>query len=391
MLELDFSNTERAYRYLDNYGIMRAHMIFSAMDHSLLSKWGPRVLQWAFQYKLPLSPIVRRTLFAHFCGGETLDSCKPLIEKLNHFHVGVVLDYAVESSTDESSREKGCIELLTALDTLKSMGQRFAVFKPTCIMSSKVLEKLGSATQLSEPEKRDYEQGRKRARRILVKAKELGLCVLVDAEESWFQNAIDTWVLELMREFNKEKIVLYQTIQMYRTDRLAYLTQLIATAEKEEFFVGMKLVRGAYMEKENERAQSLSYPSPIHANKEACDKDFNAAMDLCMLHLERVSLFLGSHNEDSTLRLARKIAENSTLSPQDPRLVFSQLYGMSDALTFNLAEAGFNTVKYVPYGPVITAIPYLIRRSQENSSVQGQMGRELFMIKKEIQRRKLEH
>jgi proline dehydrogenase len=225
----------------------------------------------------------------------------------------------------------------------------------------------------------------------LVKTKELGLSVLVDAEESWFQDSIDTWVLELMREFNKDRAVLYQTVQMYRKDRLTYINDLIATADKERFFVGVKLVRGAYMEKENERAKNLSYSSPIHDSKEACDLDFNAAMDLCVDHIERVALFLGTHNESSALKLAQKIAENSSLSRQDPRLVFSQLYGMSDALTFNLAEAGFNTVKYVPYGPVIAAIPYLIRRSQENTSMQGQMGRELFMIKKEIQRRKLEH
>lgn len=384
---LDFNNTALAYEYLDDYSMMRAHLLFSAMDKPLLAKWGPRALQWAFQFKFPISPIVRRTLFAHFCGGESLEACKKTIEKLKTFHVEVVLDYAVESNASEQSREKSCMELLTALNFLKSSGQHFAVFKPTGIMSSQVLEKLSSGKSLSDLEKRDYEQGKKRARRIVVKAKELGLSILIDAEESWYQTAIDTWVLDLMREFNKERAVVYQTVQLYRKDRLSYIKDILELAKKDHFLIGFKLVRGAYMEKENERARTLGYPSPIHDTKEDCDRDFDASMEVCIANLDRISLFVGTHNEASTLKLVNMIP--NSIMPDDPRIVFSQLYGMSDNLTFNLAKAGFRTVKYLPYGPVVAALPYLIRRSQENSSIQGQMGRELTMIKKEIRRRKI--
>ena len=384
MLKLDFSNTELAYRYLDNMSIKRAYVLFSSIDKPFLAKWGPRVLKWAFDYKLPITPIVRSTLFAHFCGGETLNSCKKLLEKMQSFHVGVVLDFAEEGTESENSREKTCVELLSTLDFLKSHGQKFAVFKPSSLMSPTVLEKLSLKKSLSEPEQHDRDQGLRRARRIVVKAKELGLSMLIDAEESWIQDAIDDWALELMREFNKERAVIYHTLQMYRKDRFSYLKNLISQAKTEKFKLGVKLVRGAYMEQERERAKRLSYPDPIHVNKKACDVDFDKSLDLCMQELDHVSIFVGTHNEASTLKLALMLKEAS-----DQRVVFSQLYGMSDTLTFNLAEAGFNTVKYVPYGPVNSAIPYLIRRSQENASVQGQMGRELMLIRKEIKRRKM--
>ncbi len=387
---IDFSNTEYAYEYLDDYSMMRACWLFSTVEKPFLAKWGPRALQWAFQYKFPISPIVRRTLFAHFCGGETLEACKKLIENLKRFHVDVVLDYAAESSENEQNREKGCIELLSALTFLKEAGQHFAVFKPTGIMSSQVLEKISKGQNLTEREKRDYENGKKRGRRIVVKAQELGLSVMVDAEESWYQTAIDQWVLELMREFNKERPVIYQTAQLYRKDRLDFIKETYKIAEAENFKLGFKLVRGAYMEQENERAKKESYPTPIHSTKEACDADFNASIDFCMEHLDRISIFLGTHNEISTMHLVKKVDEHSELSRNDPRIVFSQLFGMSDILTFNLAKGGFRVIKYVPYGPVVSAIPYLIRRSQENTSVQGQMGRELSTIKKEIERRKLQ-
>lgn len=388
MLELDFSNTELAYKYLDNTAMMRAHMIFSAMDRPLLAKWGPRALQLAFQIKFPISPLIRKTLFAHFCGGESLEACRELIATLAKYNVGVVLDYAVESSSSESSREKGCVELLSALDFLKSAGQQFAVFKPTGIICSHIMEKLGKGEKLSEEEQKDYESGKKRARRILLKARDLELSVLVDAEESWYQSAIDVWVLELMREFNKDSAVLYQTVQLYRKDRLGYLKDLISTAKNEQFKIGVKLVRGAYMEKESERAKTQGYESPIHKNKEDCDRDFDASLELCLEHIDLVNMFVGTHNEASTMKMV-DLMESHSIHRNDKRVVFSQLFGMSDALTFNLANAGFRTVKYLPYGPVISAIPYLIRRSQENTSVQGQMGRELTLIKKELKRRRL--
>lgn len=387
---VDFSNTEAAYEYLDNSDLLRAHMLFSAMDRPFFAKWGPRLLNWAFQCSLPISPLLRKTLFAQFCGGESLEACTGLIQKLKRFGVGVVLDYAVESSADEQSREKGCVELLSALSFLKSCEQHFAVFKPTGIMSSEVLQKLSAGDALTDFEKRNFEEGKKRARRIVLKATELGLSVLVDAEESWYQDAIDAWTLDLMREFNKKRPVLYPTVQLYRKDRFVYLENLIAIADEEDFQLGVKLVRGAYMEKENERAKTLGIPSLIHDNKEDCDKAFNASLELCMSRIDRVSLFVGTHNEVSTKKLVQMIDQKPSFAREDHRVVFSQLFGMSDPITFNLSKAGFRTLKYLPYGPVASAIPYLIRRAQENTSVQGQMGRELRMIRKEIARRKLE-
>ncbi len=386
--DIDFSNTENAYKYLDDDALYRAYVLFSAIDQPFLAKWGPKLLQWAFEFGMPVQTIVRKTLFAHFCGGESLAAAKKVVQMLNRFHIGAVLDYAAEASPNEASREEGCQELLNSLPILKEYREQFAVFKATSIMSATVLKKLGAGKALTKKEKAEFAAGKARGRRIALAASELGLSVMVDAEESWVQDAIDEWVLELMREFNRKRPVIYHTVQLYRKDRLAYLKSLVAQAEGEEFKLGVKLVRGAYLEKENRRARNKGYASPIHDSKQATDRDYDTSLEFCMGHLGHVSIFVGTHNEESTQFLVQLMLRHPELKRDDPRIVFSQLYGMSDNISFNLAKAGFKAVKYVPYGPVKAAVPYLIRRAQENVSIQGQMGRELSMIQRERSRRK---
>ncbi len=390
MLEIpDFSNTEKAYQYLDNKALHRAEWLFTMINQPLLSKIGPSILQFAFNIRLPISFLVRKTLFAQFCGGESLEECQSVTKLLERYGIGTVLDFASEGEQDEKSMRANCKEFLHTLEVIKSYGQRFAVFKPTAIMSSAVLVKRTSGQALSHAETKEMLAGEARGRKIITRAAELGLSVLIDAEESWLQGAVDDWVLQLSREFNKERPVLYQTVQLYRKDKLAYLKELVHLAEKEGFFLGLKLVRGAYLDKERARAVQMSYPSPIHDSKEACDQDYNAAIEYCIDNLEQVSIFVGTHNEESTHFLVDILLRKQTsFKHHSQKVVFSQLFGMSDHLTFNLASAGFQVLKYVPYGPVQAAIPYLIRRAQENMAIQGQMSRELSMIQKEIKRRK---
>lgn len=384
---VNFSDTRRAYAFFNDFELKRAHLIFSTLEHSFITRWGSSLVNLAFKCKVPLSPFIRHTFFAHFCGGENLEDIQTVLKRLKNYNVGAVLDYAVESSFDEQSRQEACEEMLRVLNFQKDCGQIFAVFKPTGIISTRVLEKLSLGEPLSLEEKKEEKAGLKRFHRILKKASSLGLSVLVDAEESWFQNAIDRWVLDFLHEFNKEKPIIYQTIQLYRKDRLSYLKKLIESTQKENLKLGVKLVRGAYMEKERERAFEEFYESPIHEKKEDCDKDFDTALELCLQSINHVSMFVGTHNRSSSLKLV-ELMEKTNLKPEDPRIVFSQLFGMSDFISFNLASKGYQVMKYLPYGPVQASIPYLIRRSQENTSVQGQLSRELLMIEKEIQRRK---
>lgn len=389
MLEIpDFSNTEKAYQYLDNQALHRAEWLFTMINQPLLSKIGPSALQLAFNLRLPISFLVRKTLFAQFCGGESLEECQTVTKLLERFKIGSVLDFASEGEQTEKSMKENCKELLRTLDVIKSYGQHFAVFKPTAIMSSELLVKKTSGQNLSNAEHKEMLAGEARGRKIISRAAELGLSILVDAEESWLQGAIDDWVLELSREFNKERPVIYQTVQLYRKDKLAYLKDLVSIADKEGFYLGLKLVRGAYLDKERARATQMSYPSPIHDTKEACDRDYNTGVEYCVQRQDRVAIFVGTHNEESTLFLVDLLRKNPASKHRDQWVVFSQLFGMSDHLTFNLASAGFQVLKYVPYGPVRAAIPYLIRRAQENMAIQGQMSRELSMIQKEIKRRK---
>lgn len=383
----NFEDTVVAYRHLDDQALDRAHQIFSLMDQPILARLGPVLLECAAKLGLPVSFFLRRTLFAHFCGGESLKECARLVEALKNEHVGVVLDYAVEGSEKDESFEVCCEEVLRSLEACKVYAQPFGVFKPTGLVAPRLLQKLSEAKPLSESEQFSAKRAYERFQRVAQKAKDLGLSVMIDAEESWVQEAVDRWVEALMKEWNTERPVVYHTIQLYRKDRLRYLKLLHQKAEQERYFLGIKLVRGAYLEKERERAKHFSYPSPIHETKQDTDRDFDEALMFCMEHLDRIAVFSGTHNEHST-RLLVKAMDQASLRRNDERIVFAQLLGMSDHLTYNLARSGFRVMKYVPYGPVKAVIPYLARRAQENTSITGQMTRELAMLRKELNRRK---
>ncbi|MBI2603030.1 MAG: proline dehydrogenase family protein [Deltaproteobacteria bacterium] len=384
----NFEDTLVAYKHLDDKALIRAHQIFSLMDQPILARVGPLVLELASRLGLPVSFLLRKTLFAHFCGGESLQACAALVESLKREQVGVVLDYAVEGSQSEESFDRCCDEILRSLAACKAYEQPFGVFKPTGIVAPNLLQNITEGRTLSATEEESARRGQQRFARIAQKAEELGISVMIDAEESWLQDAIDRWVEALMRERNTSRPVVYHTIQFYRKDRLGYLKQLLKTAEKGNFYLGLKLVRGAYLDKERERARLQSYPSPVHETKQDTDNNFNTALMFCWEHKDRISIFSGTHNEISTSLLTQAVDRDPSVERNDPRFVSAQLLGMSDNLTFNLARNGFRAMKYVPYGPVKAVLPYLARRARENSSITGQMARELAMLRKELARRK---
>ncbi|MFM7216661.1 MAG: proline dehydrogenase family protein, partial [Bacteroidota bacterium] len=322
------------------------------------------------------------------CGGEDIDGCNRTIQELHRFGIGTILDYSVEGSESESDFDATHSEILATIK--RAHGDTaipFCVFKPTGIGRFALLEKKNSGRDFDAAESAEYDRFVHRLENICSTAHQFGVPVFVDAEESWIQDVIDSLVLEMMRRFNKQKAIVYNTVQLYRHDRLGYLRNLLESARSSGFKVGVKLVRGAYMEKERLRAKSLGYQSPIQPDKSATDRDYDLALQLCLQHLDFTSIVAGTHNESSSAQLVDLMKKNG-LSPEHPGIWFSQLYGMSDHISFNLAKAGFNVCKYVPYGPVKAVLPYLIRRAQENTSVKGQTGRELSLIESEMRRRR---
>ena len=337
---------------------------------------------------LPVESFIRATLFKHFCGGETIEQCQKTIFKLSDFNIGTILDYSVEGSQTEREFDKTAREIIRTIHLAKqNKAIPFCVFKMTGVARFELLEKVNAKVPLSAEETKQWERARHRLHAICLNAAQNQVRLFIDAEESWIQTAIDDFALEMMREFNRERAILFHTVQMYRTDRMDYLKTLLQISRTEGFFVGLKIVRGAYMEKERARAESQQRTSPIHTTKEATDRTYDEALQFCFANLDRVSLCAGTHNEKSTYQMV-KLIETNGLTRNDDRLYFSQLLGMSDNLSYNLAAAGFNVAKYVPYGPVKVLVPYLTRRAQENTSIAGQTGRELTLIEKELKRRR---
>ncbi len=331
---------------------------------------------------------MKATLFKQSCGGETAKDCAQSVRRLSKFRVYSILDYSIEGAQSEKTFDSTEKELLSTL-TLASQSEfiPFSVFKVTGLVRFSLLEKLQEKHPLTEQEKEEWERAQVRIRRIVERAHQLKVKLLIDAEESWIQDPIDAYVEKLMEEFNKESPTVFQTLQMYRGDRPAYLQRLLSLSHEKKFVLGIKLVRGAYMEKERKRAQSLGYHSPVFPDKAGTDLAYDEACRECFKNLERVFLFAGTHNEQST-QLIVDLMQEKGLKPNDPRVFFSQLLGMSDNLTFNLAELGFNSAKYIPYGPVRELTPYLVRRAQENSAISGQTLRELELIQLELKRRR---
>ena len=380
-------NTKNGFILKSDFELKKAYFLFKIISNKTLTNLGKTLLEVALKLRLPILFIVRGTVFEQFCSGETLDESFDTVKKLNNKNVKSYLHYSVEGLENESSYDLSLNEVLSSITFVAEKPiLDFTVFKPTAIANTQILKKASSSESLNEKEKLLYDKSLDRFDKICHLAFKKDVRVLVDAEESWIQDAIDDIVLSMMMKYNKEKAIVYNTSQMYRHDRLNYLKTLHDEALRNNFFIGIKLVRGAYIEKENKRAKRNNYLSPICRSKELTDQNFNNGASYILSNLNKFSLFSGTHNEESIYKIIN-IMESNSINKDDANIWFGQLYGMSDNITFNLASEGFNVIKYLPYGPIKEVIPYLIRRADENTSVKGQTSRELDLIRTELKRR----
>ncbi|WP_010179651.1 proline dehydrogenase family protein [Aquimarina agarilytica] len=386
---LNFSDTQIAFSSKSTNELKKAYWLFKLIGWPWLTKASPLLLKIFMPFKFPI-PIVRHSIFKYFCGGEHREDCNKSIHKLAQSNIKTILDYSVEHQT--GNHQNNFDEAFLVIEKAKNNPNiPFVVFKMTGFISFDILSKKNNINNtLSKEKEISYSKAIAQINELCQNAVKANVPIFFDAEESWIQNAIDTIVVQLMRQYNKKTSIIYNTVQLYRKDQLAALKKVIALGKTEQFYVGLKLVRGAYVEKENERAIALGYESPIHISKKNCDIDFNLALAFCMDHIEQVYICCGSHNEYSNLLLTQ-LMEKQHIAPNDPRIYFAQLLGMSDHISFNLAASGYNVAKYMPYGPVKDVLPYLIRRAQENTSISGQTGRELSLITQELKRRKTNH
>ncbi len=379
----NFDETESAFKHHSNRRLRQMWWLFRLMNSPTLNRWGSAALRLAMRWHLPVEPIVKATLFRQFCGGQTLEECQATIARLAQANIKTILDYAVEGESTEEGFEQVTQTVLQNIAQAKANPAiPFAVFKVTGLARFELLEKVSARKVLTSEEEAEWQRVQARVARITTAAEQAAVPVMIDAEESWIQAAIDELAMKAMRQHNRQRAIVFNTIQLYRRDRLAYLKACYAEAEAEGFYLGVKLVRGAYMEKERARAAKLGYPSPIHPTKADTDQDYNAAIEFCLAHLDRIAFCAGTHNEESSLKLA-----NALETPAHPNVYFSQLYGMGDHISYTLAAHGFNVAKYVPYGAVRKVIPYLLRRAEENSALSGYVSREQRLIEAEIARR----
>lgn len=384
-----FDNTQVAFALKSDTELDRAYFLFKMIASEPLVRIGTAVTNFALKANLPVESLIRATVFDHFCGGINENDCLTVVDKMNTKGVSSVLDYSVEGKEEEEQFDAALKMTLKTIEFAKErLAIPFAVFKPTGFGRLALYEKLGEKKPLTEEETIEWNKVKERFDLVCKEAYIKDVALLIDAEESWMQDVADDLVTDMMRKYNKEKAIIFNTLQMYRWDRLDYLKKIHEEAKRDQFFIGMKLVRGAYMEKENLRAQEMNYPTPICASKEASDENYDASVVYMMEHLEIMSIFAGTHNELSTYKLM-DLMEKNGIKSNDNRVWFGQLYGMSDNISYNLAENGYNVAKYLPFGPVKDVMPYLIRRAEENTSVAGQTSRELSMIKSERKRRKV--
>jgi proline dehydrogenase len=387
ILQLDFSNTEIAFQAKTNSELRTSYFLFKAIGMNWLVKIGTPLIETAFALHLPIKSLIKHTVYQQFVGGENINDCEKAIDTLNKYHIGTILDYSVEGKESEFDFDKTCNETIETIH--KAKGNKkipFCVFKVTGVARFALLEKINNNISLSENENLEFEKVKARIEKICSTAFENNVKLFIDAEETWIQNSIDQIATDMMVKFNKTEAIVYNTIQLYRHDRLAYLKESFDHAVANNYYLGVKLVRGAYMEKERERASKLNYTDPIQISKENTDADYDSALRFCLENINRISICAGTHNEKSSITLAQMMLDNH-IEVNDKRIFFSQLYGMSDNLSFNMANAGYNVAKYLPYGPVKDVMPYLFRRAAENTSVKGQTGRELNLILKEKARR----
>ncbi|QPH40721.1 proline dehydrogenase family protein [Pedobacter endophyticus] len=384
----NFDNTEVAFRQKNNTELKKAYWLFKMIGSNFLTKVGPPITNFFLNIGLPIEGAVKATIFQQFCGGETITECDKAIAQLARGGVGTILDYSVEGEEEEVVFDETCEEIIrTILRADGDLNIPITVFKITGIGRFALLEKLDAKGHLTQAENFEFERVKMRCEKICRTAFDKGVPVMIDAEETWIQDTIDELALDMMRKFNKERIIVYNTYQMYRHDKLADMKADHLIAKASGFILGVKMVRGAYMEKERKRAQERGYPSPIQPDKESSDRDYNASLRYCVDHIEEIAIVCGTHNEESS-RLLTYLLDERKIAHNHPHVYFAQLLGMSDNLSFNLADAGYNVAKYVPYGPIKAVMPYLFRRAQENTSVAGQTGRELGLIERELKRRK---
>ena len=381
-------NTKNGFTLKSNFELKKAYFLFRIISNKSLTNIGKKALQIALKLRLPILFLVKRTVFEQFCSGESLDDSFETVQRLYDKNVKSYLSYSVEGLENEKSYDLSLKEVLNSIEFVANNNIiDFTVFKPTAIANSKILQKVSEKKILDEKENELYGKALERFDTICNLAHKKGVKMLVDAEESWIQDPIDEIVLKMMMKYNKHEAIIYNTAQMYRHDRLDYLNRLKNIAEKEKFFIGIKLVRGAYIEQENKRAIKNNYKSPICDSKNLTDTNFNNGASFILSNLNIFSLFSGTHNEESIYKII-DIMKLNNINKNNSKIWFGQLYGMSDNISFNLANKGFNAIKYLPFGPIKEVIPYLIRRAEENTSVKGQTSRELELIKTELKRRK---
>jgi proline dehydrogenase len=393
-MNISFDNTENAFAYKTDKELKGARFLFRTMGFPWFVQIGTRLTPFIMKTGLPIHGLIRKTIFKQFVGGETLEETAEVGAVLGKYGVQAILDYGIEGKEGEDSFDHSTEEFIRVINYAATQNNiPFMSVKVTGFARFGLLQTLDEAPRLRsgihdhEAETAEWDRVRDRMYSICEAAAEKNIGVLVDAEESWIQDPVDRLTMEMMEIFNKEKVIVYNTIQLYRHDRLHFLKLSHQIARQQGFLLGVKLVRGAYMEKERSRAGDKGYASPIQASKTATDRDYNEAVTYCIGHLDQLSVIVASHNEESNL-LAARLMDDKGIPHNHSHVHFSQLYGMSDNITFNLAKEGFSVSKYLPFGPIRDVIPYLMRRAQENSSVSGQTGRELSLINKELRRRK---
>lgn len=384
---IPFHNTEIAFAHKNNAELKKASLLFKSFNYPVLIKFGPGIAASLINVIRPIKTLIKKTLFAQFCGGESIQDCEQAIQQLSANKVGTILDYSVEGEATEMVFDATTAEIIATIVRAAKDANKipFSVFKTTGIASMDLLSKVNAKDSLSTQEQAQFENVKSRFFKICQAAYDRNVRLFVDAEDSWIQDIIDDLTYEAMQQFNQEKAIIFNTIQCYRTGRVEHIQNVLANTN---YYLGFKLVRGAYMEKERERAQKMNYTSPIHVSKADTDNEYNQALKLCVENIQRISICAGTHNEESSQYLV-DLMEEHNIAAFHPHIFFAQLLGMSDHISFNLAKAGYNVAKYVPYGPVKAVLPYLSRRATENSSVKGQVGRELGLISQELKRRSI--
>ncbi len=384
---LSFENTEIAFGSKSNSELKKSYYLFKLIGSPAMVSFGKFATNTALALRIPIGWAIKGNIFKQFCGGETIAECARATKVLDKFNIGTILDYSVEGKESEKDFDAATEEILETIRTANgNKNIPFCVFKVTGLGRFALLEKVNANEILTDEEVSEWQRVRSRVDEICGLSFKTGTPVFIDAEDSWIQDAIDHLADEMMEKYNSSEAIVYNTIQLYRHDRLAFLKSSFEKAKANSYFVGLKLVRGAYMEKERARAAEKGYQDPIQPTKEASDRDYDAALDFCIDNIDRIAICAGTHNEESSMHLA-KLMDKKGIAHGNKHVYFAQLFGMSDHISFNLANAGYNVAKYVPYGPIREVIPYLIRRAQENTSVKGQTGRELSLINKEMKRR----